>query len=381
MPEIHVYVHVPFCVDACGYCDFYRGKYRPAGEKIFVEALLEEIALRIPAGSHFASLYFGGGTPSLLTAESFGAIFERFEKAGAFNKQSEISIEANPAGIAPARLREWKEFGINRVSVGVQSLNDRILKFLNRLHNRRSAIRAIERLAEAGFENISADLIYGIPAQSLKDVRRAGRRIAPLVHHLSAYALTVEQGTPFFRQGIEAISADETAEQYQTIRGTAAEFGIERYEISNFARLGHECKHNLNTWRHGHYIGLGPSAVGFDGRRRYKNAPDLNTYAKNLREERLPDGDVEVVDAGMALKERLMLGLRTREGVGLSVVERRQIRRLIGTAGLEECFEWSKNRVSLRDSSLLLMDEILSRLPEPAPPGRKIPDAQVPVHA
>lgn len=362
MSEIHIYVHVPFCIDTCGYCDFYRKPYREDKENLYVTALLAEIDLRVPRGAVISSLYFGGGTPSLLGPKNWESIFCRFSKHSTFAEDSEISIEANPASISKDSIRLWSSFGINRVSVGVQSLNDRILRFLNRLHTSEEAIRAMRILSDADSFSVNADLIYGIPGLTVEECVMAVDRLAPILQHLSAYCLTVEPATPFGLKGIEAAKPDEAAEQYEIIARKALTHGLERYEVSNFAGTGHECRHNLNTWRYGTCIGLGPSAVGFDGRRRYKNIPDLGGYTRRLHQGQLPQAEEETIHEEISFRDRLMLGLRMREGVELPEAEAAAFRSMIEESDLANCFEWTGVRARLTDGRVLLLDEILTRI-------------------
>lgn len=358
MSGFHVYVHVPFCVDPCGYCDFYRKPHHVEKEKRYVSALISEMKRRIPAGAQIDSLYFGGGTPSLMSEENWTAIFEGFRAAGVFSPDAEISLEANPASISPHTAAFWRSLGFNRISVGVQSLNDRILRFLNRIHTSDTALEAIRMLRDAKWRSINADLIYGIPGQDIGDLIQAVRRLAPDLSHLSAYALTIEPGTPFARQAVRPPDGDRVAEQYECIVREAAAHGLERYEISNFSRPGMECRHNVNTWKYGSYIGLGPSAVGFDGRRRYKNVSDLDAYASLSG----PAAEEDCMQGEDAMWDRLMLGLRTRAGVECPEPDRIRWTSAIDRAGLSDCFEVSEKSLRLKPSRLMVLDEILTRL-------------------
>ncbi len=363
MRDIHIYVHVPFCVDPCGYCDFYRGPYQAAREVLYVQAILAEIKLRIPGGSRIASLYFGGGTPSLLTAASWEAVFKGLMDRGSFSAGAEISIEANPGTVTPDSVTLWRRLGVNRVSAGVQSLNNRILEFLNRIHTSETALSALRILREAGFDSVNADLIYGIPSQTIDDCTNALRQLTPELTHLSAYALTIEARTPFAQRGVTLPNTDAVADQYEAITQTAAEYGLERYEVSNFSSPGRECRHNLNTWRYGSYVGLGPSAVGFDGRHRYKNISDLSGYIALLRRGELPTAEEEIIDdAGMAFWDRLMLGLRTREGALCSESESVRLRSVFQELEIAKYFEWIGPRLRLGFPHLLLLDELLTRI-------------------
>lgn len=363
MRNLHLYIHVPFCVDPCGYCDFYRKPHAAVQEQIYVEGILAEINRRIPAAGSIASLYFGGGTPSLLTPDSWSAIFRALTARSVFASDAEISIESNPASVTAESARFWKSLGINRVSVGVQSLNDRILRYLNRLHSSETALAALEILRDSGFDSVNADLIYGIPDQTVPDCVLAVRRLAPALTHLSAYSLTVEPHTPFGRRGVRLPPEDIVADQYESIVQAAVEAGLDRYEVSNFARPGKSCRHNLNTWRYGAYVGLGPSAVGFDGTRRYKNVPDLGAYAAILREGNLPESESEFIDDPRAvLSDRLMLGLRTTEGLECAEVEFESVRSAAAAAGILDCFDWHGRRTAVKPDRLILLDEILTKL-------------------
>ncbi|OGH55603.1 MAG: hypothetical protein A3G34_00845 [Candidatus Lindowbacteria bacterium RIFCSPLOWO2_12_FULL_62_27] len=359
---LHVYVHVPFCVDPCGYCNFFRKPYQAELERQYVRGIIQEIRLRIPPGAVLSTLYFGGGTPSLMTPESWDLLLREFSGHGRIQDGAEWSLEANPGTIRPDTALFWRRAGLNRISVGVQSLDDDLLKFLNRIHTADVAIRAICALRAAGWDNINADLIYGIPGQSVSDCVSAVRRLSPDLTHLSAYALTIEPGTPFARRQVRPPPDDDVADQYAAIMESAAGAGLAQYEVSNFARAGRACRHNLNTWSYGTYIGLGPSAVGFDGKRRYKNVSDLAGWLDGLSRGALPEACEERPDESTADQERLMLGLRTTAGLKVSGSESRKWRAAIRRAGLSDCFVPDESRLRVKPDRMALLDEILTRL-------------------
>ncbi len=336
-------------------------------EKTFVRALTGEIKMRLSERKRLDTLYFGGGTPSLLSDESWMEIFSAFRQHAEIFTESEITIEANPASITVAAAKFWRGIGVNRVSVGVQSLNGDILLYLNRIHTSENALDAVRILNETGMDNVNADLIYSIPGQRTMDVIDAIDRLSPWIDHLSAYALTIVPGTPFARRGVTLPDSDVVADQYERIVDRAAAAGLERYEVSNFSRHGAESRHNLNTWRYGACVALGPSAAGFDGSRRYKNIADFLKYAKAIQSGELPESESEEADPSTAFWDRLMLGLRTREGVRLSPDERAGLAAIADSAGLGDHLEWTENGARLKPDKIVLLDEILTRLRVAAP--------------
>lgn len=359
--KIHVYVHVPFCIERCLYCDFDRTTHRAEDERRYVGALCREIPMRIHGGATIETLYFGGGTPSILSRDSWTAIFSALKSAAIFSEDAEVTMEANPATVTSESVHVWDDAGINRVSVGVQSLDDGILQFLGRIHNSTQAVRALEMIRHAPFRSVSADIIYGIPGQTVDDNIDAIRRLAPQIDHLSAYSLTLGPATILGRRGIQPLDDDDAAAHSDAIVSAAADAGLIRYEVSNFARPGFECRHNRNTWRHGAYIGLGPAAAGFDGRRRYHNHPDVSEYVGRMDAGLEPCADEEFVDPGMALGERLMLGLRTTEGAALTAPDLGTFRATCDSRELGGCFDWSDTHVRIRPEKMMMLDEILSK--------------------
>jgi len=318
---------------------------------------------RLTRDSVIETLYFGGGTPSLLTSVGWTAIFNALTNRIRFMPAAEISIEANPLSVTEETVKLWHDLGINRVSVGVQSLSEPILRFLRRIHRPDQAILALDILAATGHFSVNADLLYGIPGQTEEDVLAGVRGVANHVDHLSAYALSVEMRTPFFRRGITALPPDESAAQYDRLVDSAGRRGLVRYEVSNFSRPGHECRHNQNTWRYGSYVGLGPAAVGFSGTRRYKNVLDRRLYRQMLLNGDLPTAEEEPVDAEgpQGRHERMLLGLRTCQGAALRPGEWDRIRPGLDQDRLTEYFHRSGNRIRIDPRHWLLLDEILVR--------------------
>lgn len=318
-----IYIHVPFCFTRCGYCDFYKTT-RLNQMKPYFESLKEEIRQR---SSHFCekidTVYLGGGTPSLLSAELLSELYDWLLKYFDFNDNVEWTIEVNPDDITPAFLHSLLYTGFNRISIGIQSFKDEDLRQMGRRHNADQAVSAVELAQKSGFRNISIDLIYGLPWSNEKAFGDNLKIMQQLnVQHLSAYHLTFESGTPFYallKKGFyKEISDERSLMQYQMLRKAALDAGFEHYEVSNFCMPGFKSRHNSAYWKGEPYIGLGPGSHSFYNNTRSWNKGMLGLYnAQNYEaiheQEYLTDID--------RFNERIMLGLRTSEGVNLKQIE------------------------------------------------------------
>ncbi len=339
--DLSVYVHFPWCLRKCPYCDFATSPRERAAidHRGYADAVARELAFRAPAlsGARLYSVFFGGGTPSLWEPEQLGRVLAGIRGAfSAEHSELEITVECNPSSLDEARARALREVGVNRLSVGVQSLDDRELVFLGRLHDRSLALKALEA-AQRSFDRVSADLMFALPEQPPE--RFLGYLDTLLgmgLSHVSAYALTIEAATPFgerARKNLLRPAPDEAyAVMFERVQERFQQAGFEQYEVSNYARPGEESRHNQHYWRGGSYLGLGAAAVGclhgvLDGGqgrhgRRYRNHPDADRYA-----QRCAGSEVEVFEEALSaedvVREALMLGLRTREGVDLSALEER----------------------------------------------------------
>lgn len=305
---IGLYVHLPFCLRKCPYCAFYSVS---GAEKDFVPYVkrVEKEAGRY-SSRPVDSIYFGGGTPTVLSAGLLADLLQELLKR--FPCSGEITIEANPATVSPASLEILRRAGFNRISIGVQSLSDTELLFLGRLHSAEEAVRAVKEAAAAGFDNISADIMFGLPGQTPEDVARTAERLCHLpVSHISAYSLSIEDGTPFAARSLQLPEEEAEREMYYALRRILKKNGFQQYEISNFARPGKEAVHNTNYWLCGEYIGLGAGAHGFTDGVRYENVQNLEAYLAS--EDAVADKTV-LTDADR-YEERYMLGLRMREGI------------------------------------------------------------------
>ncbi|ROL60999.1 radical SAM family heme chaperone HemW [Bacteroidetes/Chlorobi group bacterium ChocPot_Mid] len=321
-----IYIHIPFCVKKCFYCDFYSIEKLSLQEK-FVNYLTKEIKIFSdihPYNKNIDSVFFGGGTPSLLTAVELELIINSLKNNFNISTNAEWTIESNPGTLTFENLREYLDLGINRISIGVQSFVESELKFLRRIHTSSEAYNSIQEAKKAGFKNLNIDIIFSIPEQTLESLNQTLDAIQELKpQHISAYSLIYEKGTPLFeaykRNEIQKIDDDTDAELYEFLSKYLIKLGYEHYEVSNFAINGFKCNHNLNYWNGGDYFGFGPSAHSFFNNKRYWNFKSLNKYFEKIDDYQLPVEDSEILSSENILNERIMLGLRA-EGLDLNQI-------------------------------------------------------------
>jgi oxygen-independent coproporphyrinogen-3 oxidase len=319
--RLGAYVHLPFCAERCGYCSFNTAPYTAGGLDRFLTALLAEcdlIASAPWAGRvTLDTLFLGGGTPSLLDAPRMAAVLDRIRARFPLAAGAEVTVECNPDDVTAERLGGYRRAGVTRISLGVQSLDDAILPRLDRRHSAAQARAAFAAVRAAGFEDVSVDLIYGLPGLDVETWTRTVRDVLAWgPDHLSAYALTLDEGSLWHAAGVGGLPAEETVTaQYWTLTRLAGEAGFEHYEISNYARPGHRSRHNQRYWRWEEYVALGPGACGFLGHVRYGNVKPVERYCSLVERGTLPVLTHEVLTERQALAERLMLGLRTSDGV------------------------------------------------------------------
>jgi oxygen-independent coproporphyrinogen-3 oxidase len=317
-----LYIHIPFCLSKCPYCDFYSITSISAVSD-FLDALFKEMEMYCNRFNPFDTVYIGGGTPSLLSPEQLERILMRIRENFDLLPDSEITIEANPADLNRSFLDSMREIGINRINIGVQSFDEKVLGFLGRRHSVKQAISAIEASRKAGFENIGLDLIYGVPGQGigvwLNTLKQA---VAFSPEHLSCYQLTLEAKTPLgirCQAGEFSIPGEES--QYEFFIKTSEflrDAGYIHYEVSNFARgQEHASRHNQKYWDHSPYLGLGPSAHSFQSNQRWWNHRSLGKYLTAINGGNLPVEEKEILTMGQLQLEALYLGLRTQKGVCL----------------------------------------------------------------
>ena len=336
----HLYLHIPFCLKKCGYCDFYSLENQDRLPE-FVGALKQEIRLVSPSdslpGTQVKTLYFGGGTPSLLPLDSLEDILDTLGDAYGIAEDAEITLEANPGTVDLDYFRGLHRLGINRLSLGIQSLRKDKLTVLGRIHTLDQGRTAIEQARKAGFDNIGLDMIYGLPQETARDWRQEMAALLDYApEHLSCYMLTLEKGTPLhrdFRSGrFTPMGAEDQVSLFSQTSAFLEEAGYRHYEISNFARGDRRMsRHNSAYWQMRPYTGFGPSAHSFrilqeeDGRTvplRSWNAADLDRYLVLLAENRLPVAEEERLTAAQQMAELVMVGLRTRQGIPLALFDR-----------------------------------------------------------
>ncbi|MBS1794988.1 MAG: radical SAM family heme chaperone HemW [Acidobacteria bacterium] len=359
-----IYLHVPFCKSRCSYCDFATDVYRSA-EAVdrYVDALVREIRnpkseIRNPK-SEIDTVYFGGGTPSLLAPSQLerivGALHERF----AVDAEIEFTLEMNPATVTAEKLRDYRSLGVNRASFGVQTFDDRALKLLARGHDARDARQTFELLRAAGFDNISFDLIAGLPGQTLEDwTRNLDEALRMKPEHLSLYLLEIHEGTPLaeqVRSGRRPAPDDElAAAMYETMLDRTAAAGLPQYEISNFARPGFEARHNSKYWRCEPVFAFGVSAHSFDGRTRRANERDTNRYVYLIERGESPVVEEIELDAEQLSAEFAFLSLRLTEGLNFKDYQTR--------FGIDLNRQYAQEFERLEEYGLIAIDQGVLRL-------------------
>ncbi|MFZ5440227.1 MAG: radical SAM family heme chaperone HemW [Myxococcota bacterium] len=380
-----VYVHFPYCLSKCPYCDFASIAARVIPDERYTEAMLAELSLRLAAqglrGRTVDSVFIGGGTPSLWAPRSVARVLEALDAALPFARGCEITLEANPGAADAARFAEYRAAGVNRLSMGVQSFEATTLATLGRAHDGPTAERAWEAARRAGFDNVSMDFIYGVHGQTEAQVAADVRRAAALgPEHLSAYALTLDRASlaedvPLAKQlarGEVVLPPDETVVRMQrVVQETFLAAGLERYEISNYARPGYHSRHNALYWTGGEYLALGAGATGFlrGGEAiRWSNHRSAERWLSDVEAGRLPEASREVLSSAELFEERVAMGLRLTSGVALEAVAREfgqdfaaralTIKHLV-SAGMAE---WRGERLALTGAGLDVHSAISARL-------------------
>ncbi len=321
-----IYLHIPFCKQACHYCDFHFSTSHKMKDD-FVHALIEEIKIQRDYlnGEPLHTIYFGGGTPSLLSKENLVTIFETIHAVFKVSSNAEITLEANPDDINAIKLNDFKALGINRLSIGVQSFFDEDLKFMNRVHDANMAIDCIKKAQDFGFENLTIDLIYGTPTLSnLHWSRNLEMAFNMDIPHLSCYCLTVEQKTAlanFIRKGkVANVDEQRSSEHFEMMLHAMNDKGYEQYEISNFCKQNRYSRHNTAYWMKEKYLGVGPSAHSYNGISRQWNVSNNAKYIQSLATGTIPF-ELETLSANQQFNEYIMTALRTKWGVDLAKIQ------------------------------------------------------------
>ncbi len=358
-----IYIHIPFCKQACTYCNFHFS-VSLKNKTAFIDALLKEINTQqnFISDKNIETIYFGGGTPSILITEELSSIFDALVKNFSIDENAEITLEANPDDITKNILKDWKGVGINRLSVGLQSFNETELKWMNRAHNATQSLQCLDDITEAGFDNYSVDLIYGSPLQSNEDLKNNFELIAERnIPHISCYALTVENGTILNKLIKEnkspVIDNERQAEQFYYLLEMMKNTGYEQYEISNFSKPNYRSKHNSSYWKSKPYYGFGPSAHSYNGKdtRRW-NISNNGLYIQSLDKNIVPYEE-EILTLKDCINEFVMISLRTVEGINLKTFEQQfglqEVERILKTA---EKFI-VQNKIEVSNSYLRLTNE------------------------
>ncbi|HVN48524.1 MAG TPA: radical SAM family heme chaperone HemW [Bacteroidota bacterium] len=373
-----IYIHIPFCEHKCLYCDFYS--IAPSESQIesdsltefFLQALSMEIELRSQEYSQLASfetIFFGGGTPSLLSPEQLASILNQLSSKFSIANDAEITLETNPGTVNREKLNAFRSIGINRLSIGVQSFFDDDLRFLTRIHSSEEAKQCVRDAQAEGFENINLDLIFSLPHQTperwLSNLEQAAA-LSP--QHLSCYSLIVEPNTPLFRmvetKQVSLLNTEQDAELYEHTMNFFAAHGFEQYEVSNFAMPGFFCKHNMNYWNHTNYLSFGPSAHSFWNNTRWWNISHLQTYIDKLNDHIFPVAGSEQLTREQLMNEAIFLGLRS---TGINAIKFKnnfgidffvEYASVIHSLQNEHLASVEQNRLRLTSKGYLLCDEI-----------------------
>jgi len=369
-----IYLHIPFCRQACYYCDFHFSTSQDSRERV-IHALVHELVLQKDYldKEEIETIYFGGGTPSILTEIEVAYILKAIRSNFTICANPEVTLEANPDDLTKDKLKELKNAGVNRLSIGIQSFDDKILKSLNRVHDSKMAVECLHHANELGFGNISIDLIYAIPGlENTKWKEAIDEAILFNPQHISSYSLTVEEKTVFGRLAargtFKAVDDDIAAQQLHILAGALELQGYEQYEVSNFSKAGYRSKHNSNYWKNKKYLGVGPSAHSYNGTSRQYNISNNHLYTESLRNNKIP-ATLEILTREDKINEYLLTSLRTVWGANLTLLQQeydfdlvniyKQYVQILKEKGLATV---TNDTLHLTKQGLLLADKVASDL-------------------
>ena len=373
MKKAGLYIHIPFCKVKCVYCDFYSITKKENQIPLFTDSLLKEIDMykNYVGEWSFDTIFFGGGTPSLLPAKYLEQILQKLHDTFDTSKVKEISLEANPGEAPFEHLKDIKSLGINRISMGFQSFDDKILKLLGRLHKSEDCFNTFKNVRKAGFDNINTDMIFNIPGLSINNWKKDLNKLLELnPEHISAYSLTVEPSTKLFNlvKNKELLMPLEKTdiEQFLTTEDILSKNGYNHYEISNYAKKHKDCKHNLHYWNLSPYLSFGPSAHSYDLKKRWWNVRSLEKYTNYLKKDKLPLDGYETLSRKDSYNEIILNGLRLKEGIQTSNLNKYSD--MLTTSQLDkindkwDCLKISDKHIQLTKNGFLFVDEISSDL-------------------
>ena len=323
--ELGIYVHIPFCKQKCYYCDFISFANKECEQEAYIKALKKEIDIYDFKNYNVTTIYFGGGTPSYLDSKYIVEIMKKLKSKLNNLEDIEITIEVNPGTVTKQKLMDYKKIGINRISIGLQTTNNKLLKQIGRIHTYEEFLKTYELAKEVGFTNINVDLMLGLPNQTIEDLKESLETVIKLdASHISVYSLIVEEGTPISKlldDGKLKLPDEELERQmYWYVKNTLELNGYKHYEISNFAKENKESRHNMNCWNQEEYIGFGVAAHSYLNNVRYSNTANLKSYIQNIEKAYFEKNKniEEVQDIKMSQNEFMMLGLRKIDGVDIS---------------------------------------------------------------
>lgn len=375
MKKIGIYVHFPFCVQKCNYCNFNSYANKSELQLDYFQALLREIEMYSDSKKiQIDSIFIGGGTPSAMFDGCISTVLSHIRKNFVLTQDCEITVEANPNSLSVTKCREWKESGVNRVSVGLQTTNPNALKIIGRVHGKKEYCDAITNLQSVGINNINTDCLIGLPRQKLSDVRRTLELVTKLgCSHISVYSLILEEDTPLYdmvRSGVVKLPKEEkTLGMYNFALKFLKEKGLVRYEVSNFARPGYECRHNMNTWRMHEYLGFGAGAHSYYDNVRYSNVENIEDYIYLITNKKVPVECREKLSKQEKVEETIMLGLRTTEGIDIAdikktygidlrLVKKKQIENLLSLGLIKVVYD----KISATDLGFTVLNKIIVEL-------------------
>lgn len=326
MEELGIYIHIPFCKQKCFYCDFCSFANKNEMQEKYVEAVINEIKNITHKEKYtVTTIYFGGGTPSILNPEYIKNILQEIESSFKILDDAEITIEINPGTVNEEKLKKYKEYGINRLSIGLQSANDKILKKIGRIHDYKQFEETFFYARKCGFKNINVDLMVGLPTQTIEDVKQTLEKIIQKnPEHISVYSLIIEEGTiieKLINENKLQLPNEETERiMYWTVVNELKENGYNQYEISNFSKKTYESRHNTNCWKQKQYIGLGTSAHSYLNKKRYSNTNNIEEYIKNIQENNISKNITihEEQTEESTMNEYMLLGLRMIQGININ---------------------------------------------------------------
>lgn len=323
--SIEIYIHIPFCVKKCDYCDFLSAPSGLEVQTAYIQSLLREIdAVKEGKGRSVSSVFIGGGTPSVLDERFIGEILNKIKNKFPILDDAEITIEVNPGTADRRKFESYREYGINRLSIGLQSPDDRELEMLGRIHNYRQFLETYKTAREAGFDNINIDLMSAIPDQSYEGWSSNLRTVAELKpEHVSAYSLIIEEGTPFATRKLNLPDEDTEYNMYEATAQILREYGFEQYEISNYAKKGMECRHNIGYWIRQDYLGFGLGASSLYGKERFTNTRDMKIYLADSRNPEKIREKEPILTREDEMAEFMFLGLRMTDGISKADFEQR----------------------------------------------------------